>query len=335
MERTDALTRRSFIRRAALFAVAAGQVTAPARSSAQRAPASAGVLDIHAHMPLSKYGNPLAGRFSRTNDRSTEEEKAFAEAVLSDGFEAIAAIRIRDMDRWGVAKSVVMPMDFGQVDDATHRAEAEAVSAICREHEDRLIPFLATDPRRRGILDYLEYARSDLGIKGVKIHPLAGFAIDDQDACYPFYKRCSELELPVLGHCRPTGNAERDRLARPERYERVAADFPELRICLGHLGGGPWTEDALRVVENHPNAYGDVSNMQPLFVDEPERFAGVLRRAMNGAARERVMYATDWPSQRPADPSFLEAFAAGAVLGLSETESSLLTVRNAERFLGV
>jgi hypothetical protein len=245
------------------------------------------------------------------------------------------------MDRTAVAMSVVMPIDFGAADADQHWAETEAVVEACRKHPDRLIPFLGLDPRRPNALDVLQRAVADLGMKGVKIHPLAGFAIDDRDAAYAFYRKCAELNVPVLGHCRPLGNPQRDDLARPERYGKVAADFPDLRLALGHLGGGPWAEDAIRVVEQHPNAYGDLSTWQSFVELEPDQAARLLRRAMDGPARERVVFGTDWPTQRDRDEAFQAALRQGLPHGpddkpaLSPEEVRLILYENPKRFLGV
>lgn len=310
---------------------------------AQDEPAAVRAIDIHAHMPLARFGGPLSGRF-RNVPAGTEAEEdgsaALARAVNRDSFDDIAAVRIADMDRWGIDKTVVMPIDFGLgSDDDTHWDEAEALADVCRKNASRLIPFFACDPRRKDALDLLERAVRDLKVRGVKLHPLAGFAIDDRDACYAFYTKCSDLGIPVLGHCRPIGSAARDDLSRPERYARVAKDFPDLKICLGHLGSGSWTDAALSVVEDRPNAYGDISTMQRAAVEQPAEFGTLMRRAMDGPARNRVLYGSDWPTQRPHDARFLDSIRAG--IGgtdspyLSQEEIELLLRKNAQRFLEV
>ncbi len=286
----------------------------------------------------------MSGRFATVPagaEAEADGSAALARAVNQDSLDAVAQVRIADMDRWGIEKTVVMPIDFGLGSgDDTHWDEAEALAEVCRKNASRLIPFFACDPRRKDALDLLDRAVRDLGMKGVKLHPLAGFAVDDRDACYPFYAKCSELEIPVLGHCRPVGAAARDDLARPERYGRVAKDFPELKICLGHLGGGPWSDDALRVIEQNANAFGDVSTMQSLATGEPDTFGKLLRRAMDGPARERVMYGSDWPTQRPLDAPFLRALRGGVQGATGDTylsgeETALLLRNNAQRFLSL
>lgn len=341
MAKENAHSRRQFLARGALaLAYSVGTRPAAARSESVKHT----IIDVHAHMPLLKFGGPLAPRLARTRKNSGAQELALARAVREETFDAIAAIRIAEMDRWGIAKTVVMPIDFSMGSDKDLQwAEAEAVATICNKHGERFIPFFACDPRRPDALELLGRAAKDLHVKGIKLHPLAGFAVDDEAACYAFYKKCSELNLPVLGHCRPIGIASRDDFARPERYARVAADFPELRICLGHFGGGPWTSEALKVVEKYPNAFGDVSTMQSLFINEPRTFGSLIRRAMDTSAKDRLMYGTDWPTSHRHDAAFVDALADGLPGDqnlknsrvLNDDEVKHLLGLNASAFLGL
>lgn len=344
MKDTRTTSRRAFFKQIAAIGLAARLGTRVDAAHAQAETPAIQAIDAHAHLPLASFGGPLAGRFATVPTGAEAEadgSAALARAVQQDSFDAVAQLRIADMNRWGLEKTVVMPIDFGLgSDDDTHWDEAEALAEVCRKNASRLMPFFACDPRRKDALDLLDRAVRDLGMKGVKLHPLAGFAVDDRDACYPFYAKCSELAIPLLGHCRPVGAAARDDLARPERYGRVAKDFPELKICLGHLGGGPWSDDALRVIEQNANAYGDVSTMQSLAANDAETFGKLLRRAMDGPARDRVMYGSDWPTQRSLDAPFLHALRGGfrGAAGdayLSDEETALLLRNNAQRFLGL
>ena len=330
------ITRRVFLK----HAVASGSVLTLSLIGNSRAQAPASIVDAHAHLPLLKFGGPLAPRLARGGGLG-RGQAALAGAVQAERFDEVARLRISDMDAWGVARTVVMPIDFGFGAELDMQwEEAEAIAEVCRKYSDRFVPFFACDPRRSDALDRLERGVRDLGMKGVKMHPLAGFAIDDEDVCFPYYKKCAELGVPVLGHCRPVGAGERDNLSRPERYGRVAKAFPGLRICLGHLGGGDWTPEALAVVERYPNAYGDVSTMQSMLPQRRAEFGGALRRAMDGPARNRVMYGSDWPTQRQRDRAFIDALQDGLPDEnggepiLNVEERALVLHKNAEAFLG-
>lgn len=333
------IARRQFLQGAAsAFAATHGTgIVFPGGASGQT-PDASGAIDAHAHMPLRAFGNPLAARFGQVPEPGAPGAKqaaALAEAVGADSFDAIAAFRIEEMDRWGVSRTAVMPIDFAYGRDTDRQwEEAEATAEICRKHSGRFIAFLAIDPRRGAVaLDRLERAVGELGVKGVKLHPLAGFKADDRDVCYPFYKKCSELGTPVLGHCRPLGRGDGDDNYSPQRYARVAADFPDLKICLGHAGGPPWRDEVLEIISRHPNAYGDLSSHQTLFDEDRQAFDAYLRKIMDSPGRERMMYGTDWPNQRELGKAFTAAFQPGGASGLTADESRLLLSENAKRFL--
>ncbi|MCH8332330.1 amidohydrolase [Candidatus Sumerlaeota bacterium] len=341
-------TRREFMKRTGSAMAAGAALHWPMTSGIAQVASSSGapgrgILDVHAHMPLSRFSNPLAGRYSRqpgADNPDAAELRALAEAVRSSSFDLIAEFRIREMDRWGVAQTVIMPIDFGpRGDEDLYWEEVEAVAAVARNHPGRFIPFFACDPRRGDqALEDLDRAAKELGIRGVKIHPLAGFAPDDPEVCYPLYEKCIELQLPVLGHCRPLGRGPGDELYNPQRYGRVAEDFPELKLCLGHFGGPPWREQALEVVAKYPNAYGDLSSYQSFFEEEPEAFFAFLRKVMDSPAAARVMYGTDWPNGREVGEQWIAALRKGGAAGrrvLQPEEVELILSGNARRFLGL
>ena len=166
------ITRRVFLK----HAVASGSVLTLSLIGNSRAQAPASIVDAHAHLPLLKFGGPLAPRLARGGGLG-RGQAALAGAVQAERFDEVARLRISDMDAWGVARTVVMPIDFGfGAEPDMQWEEAEAIAEVCRKYSDRFVPFFACDPRRSDALDRLERGVRDLGMKGVKMHPLAGFA---------------------------------------------------------------------------------------------------------------------------------------------------------------
>ena len=75
---------------------------------------------------------------------------------------------------------------------------------------------------------------------------------------YPFYAKCCELDIPIMmqvGHCL---DYQRDRVlpsvGRPILLDRVAIDFPELKLIGIHIGW-PWTDEMIAVAYKHENVY--------------------------------------------------------------------------------
>lgn len=336
-------TRRNFLAGSASALTGLGLAEAAAGRDERAAGAGPAAIDAHAHMPLARFGNPLArthGKQPQAGTPGREAKSLLADAVQSDTFEALLDFRLAEMDRWGVARTVAMPIDFSFGADVDPLwIEADALAGACNALGGRFIFFFACDPRRPDALELLGRAKKELGAKGVKLHPLAGFAVDDREVCYAFYERCAELGLPVLGHCRPLGAAARDDLYRPERYARVAEDFPELKICLGHAGGPPWRREALDVIGGHENAWGDLAMFQTMFARDEASFFDYLKKAMSGPAGERMMFGTDWPNGREETGAWLTAIRRGgpeAAPGtIDEGQIEALLSGNAKRFMDI
>ena len=104
------------------------------------------------------------------------------------------------------------------------------------------------------------------GFKGLRVLPwLWGLPPDDR-RYYPLFAECCELDIPFctqVGHAGPLRESEP---GRPIPYlDRVALEFPELRIVGGHIGV-PWLDEMLWLVMKYPNVFIDTSayKVEPL-----------------------------------------------------------------------
>lgn len=96
------------------------------------------------------------------------------------------------------------------------------------------------------------------GFKYVYFHPITFGMAPDDARCYPLYAKCSELGIPVglqVGHSAEVLPSD---VGRPYLIDRVAIDFPNLKINLSHTGW-PWTNEFCSVIWRQPNVYGDIS----------------------------------------------------------------------------
>jgi uncharacterized protein len=167
----------------------------------------------------------------------------------------------------------------------------------------------------------IERSVRDMGFKYVYFHPITfGLAPDDR-RCYPLYAKCVELGIPVgmqVGHSAEPLPSD---VGRPMLVDKVAIDFPTLKINLSHTGW-PWTGEFISMIWRHPNVYGDISAYMPSGLD-PE-----LVRAMNGRIRNKIMFGTN-------------GFDAGRVarelseLPLKEQSVERILRLNALEFLGL
>lgn len=75
---------------------------------------------------------------------------------------------------------------------------------------------------------------------------------------YPYYARCCELDIPIMMQMGNCLIYQRDRrlptIAQPIMLDRVAIDFPDLKLIGIHLGY-PWTDEMIAMAWKHPNIH--------------------------------------------------------------------------------
>jgi predicted TIM-barrel fold metal-dependent hydrolase len=134
------------------------------------------------------------------------------------------------------------------------KAVNDGLAALVKEHPGRFIPLAhASYLEGQPAIDELERAINDLGLKGVTVLTSErGVRLDDK-RLRPFYKKISELHVPVVVH--PTtktpiwggekyymsGSVSREYevvKSFVEVLSGVLPEFPELNFVFAHYGGG-------------------------------------------------------------------------------------------------
>lgn len=157
----------------------------------------------------------------------------------------------------------------------------------------------------------------NLGLRGLKFHPIfQGFAIDDP-GMYPIYEM-AEGRLPILMH---VGDTNSD-AATPARMAKVLDCFPKLTVIAAHLGGyGEW-ENAKRFLIGREGLYVDTSSSIRFM--QPDEAAAIIR----AHGTDRVLFGTDYPLSLHKQE--LEVFDR---LGLTDEENEQILWKNAYRLL--
>ena len=101
------------------------------------------------------------------------------------------------------------------------------------------------------------------------LSPIYGFDIPLTDRkMYPLYAKCVELDVPVsvqVGHVLETMPSD---CGLPIYLDRVACDFPELRILASHTGW-PWVEELISVCYKWDNVWFGVDAWMPKYLSPP------------------------------------------------------------------
>lgn len=227
-----------------------------------------------------------------------------------------------EMSEAGVSSGVVVGRSSGLYGSVTNQDVAE----IVRAWPGRFIGIGSIDPGagRRKAIAQIDEALA-LGLRGVNIEPgaYAEPLYADDRRLYPIYAYCEDKDIPVT--IMAGGSAGPDlSYTEPVHVDRVAADFPQLRIAITH-GGWPWVSEMLHIAFRRPNVYLSpdqyLCNMPGMreWID-----------AANGFLATRFLYASSYPFIGV--KAYAEWFRA---LPIRRELLDDLMCGNARRFLGL
>lgn len=167
----------------------------------------------------------------------------------------------------------------------------EYVADYVRQHPDRLIGFAAVDPTDKDPAGELEHAVQKLGLKGLKVAPAVQNFHPMAERMQPVYRMAQRLGIPVLLHQAATISRRAPmKYTHPELLEDVALAFPDLRICIAHMGF-PWMLETIALIRKQPNVYADLSGVHA----RPWELYNTLRLAMEYGVTHKLLFGTDYP----------------------------------------
>ena len=175
------------------------------------------------------------------------------------------------------------------------RAVNDATAAIVHAYPEKLIGFMSVHPRDPHLLEEMDRAVGDLGLRGIKLGPNYQNFDPLGDEASVLFARAQELGLPILLHqgTSPVQFADLD-WAHPRHLDRVATRFPKLRLILAHFAH-PWQVDALAVIRKHPNVWADISALHY----RPWSYWTSLRLATEWAVLHKLLFGSDFPVATP------------------------------------
>jgi predicted TIM-barrel fold metal-dependent hydrolase len=140
----------------------------------------------------------------------------------------------------------------------------------------------------------LNAAVKDYDFKGLRIVQWLWDKPCTHPLYYPLFAECIRLNVPVCLQVGLTGPLCGSETGRPLHVERVALDFPELKIVCGHIGY-PWQQEMIAIATKFPNVYIDTSAYKS------KRYPPELVSYLKTNGRNKVMFGSNYPMITPKD----------------------------------
>ena len=214
--------------------------------------------------------------------------------------EALSEEKLTDFLQELAQKTAVTPAQFEkQLDEAgiewglTDIPEDEDAAAFLTQLPRRLFGMAVYNPFEgaKAVQD-LEAAVLEKGLKAVYASPYR-WGIKANDArFFPCYAKAVELDIPVFIYTAMNYRTDYPMdIGRPLYLDRVAVDFPGLRI-VASCGGWPWVPELVGVARRHQNVYIDTSSHRPKYLAVPGSGFEMLMQFGNTLLQDRIVFAS-------------------------------------------
>ncbi len=183
---------------------------------------------------------------------------------------------LRDMDRHGIDRSVVIP--FPVVD--SFRTQHDLIGDAVKKYPERLTGAACVDPYTGVFREEVRRCAEQFGFRALKLQPQYHGLNPMSNASDFFFEAALENGMTVICH---TGAGLPFSL--PSLCMMPARKFPELTIVIAHCGGGMFVHDTIVAASFCPNIVLELSSLMPHHITE----------VMAHVGSERLMIGSDLP----------------------------------------
>lgn len=272
------------------------------------------VIDFHVHAFSEKIVERAMGQLEKTLLDATEYLPKTAN--ISPCTDGTLKDLIKKMDKHSIDKGVLLPI-------ATKPSQQRIINNWAKESEsDRIISFGSVHPDADDALDELERIRK-LGLYGVKLHPDYQNFFVDEERLFPIYRKCIELDLPIIFHAGFDPISPKKAHAMPDAFSKVLDALPNITMVLAHFGGMlEWDMVEEYLIGRGENLYFDLSTVTGYLGDEQ------AERMIKKHGSNRILFASDMPWDSPQNiVSLVER------LDLTSEDRKNILYKNAKRLL--
>jgi len=172
-------------------------------------------------------------------------------------------------------------------------ADNETMARQVAQLPGRLFGNTAVNPKGvMAAVAEVERGVKQFGFKCVNVSAYRTGIRADDARYYPVYAKAVELNVPVMIYSTMNYNTELPMdIGRPLYLDRVAMDFPELKI-IASCGGWPWVNELVGVARRHSSIYIDTSEHRPKYLTKPGW--EMLLQFANSVLQDQMVFGSGW-----------------------------------------
>ncbi|MGE0085200.1 MAG: amidohydrolase family protein [Desulfococcaceae bacterium] len=167
------------------------------------------------------------------------------------------------------------------------------MSEICKQYPGKITGMATVFPGEKGAEEILKQAFA-LGLKGVKLHCHVQCFDMNSDEMNTIYNLCLSEKKPMIIHAgrepgSPAYSCDPRILCKADKLENVLRNFPELKICVPHLGADEYLQYK-NLTEKYDSLWLDTAMVMT------DYFPGNQPVPLNEMRTDRILYGSDFPN---------------------------------------
>lgn len=190
---------------------------------------------------------------------------------------------VDEMRAAGITKGVIFPSDFDG---------CKEVYEVCKKYPDLFVGLAAVDIGK-GVTKCkkdLVYAFKEFDMKGLTISPFVNGVYATDSRYFPLYSLAEEEGKLVQVHSSTHFNPDVPLdVGDPNHIDKVAVNFPTLKLVLGHAGIG-FGSMGITVAQRHQNMFIDFTGLSPRHLPKD------MIHGINTFLKRKAIFGTNYPS---------------------------------------
>ncbi|MDP4120073.1 MAG: TatD family hydrolase [Bacillota bacterium] len=185
------------------------------------------------------------------------------------GFDMPEEQLLQSMNKYGVDFSLVSNTEAAEADHQQNDIPIDMQYSQIKANE-KTIEFVRNNPSKIGAMlwckiknetpdkEFISLISENRDvIYGLKFHPFHSATTFDDPKTEAFIKIAQEFRLPILIH------TASDTCSAPICVYNMAKKYPDVNFVMGHMGLGTDNEEAMKLIIQLPNLFGDTCWVEP------------------------------------------------------------------------